>query len=86
MKISAKSGAVIAATAAALIANITVAPAVHAEGNHTVKCFGLNACKGNGGCKSLGNACKGHNACKGQGFSMMKKSTCVAKGGSTARS
>ena len=32
----------------------------------------------------VGNACKGKNACKGLGMSMMKKSKCMAKGGSTA--
>ena len=32
-----------------------------------VKCAGLNACKGQGSCKSAGNDCKGKNACKGQG-------------------
>jgi hypothetical protein len=30
-------------------------------------CKGLNACKGQGGCKTAANACKGMNACKGQG-------------------
>lgn len=30
-------------------------------------CRGLNACKGNGSCKTLANACKGKNACAGQG-------------------
>jgi len=30
-------------------------------------CKGLNACKGQGGCKTDKHACKGQNACKGQG-------------------
>lgn len=84
MKISVKSGAVIAAAAAALIGNAVAAPVAHAA-DYSVKCFGLNACKGNGACKSMGNACKGHNACKGQGFKMMSKGQCLAKGGKTAR-
>ena len=83
MKITAKSGAALAAAAAALVVGATLP--VTAGTNYTVKCFGLNACKGNGSCKSLANACKGHNACKGQGVSMMSKSACEAKGGKTAR-
>jgi uncharacterized membrane protein len=83
MKISTKSGAILAAAAAALLANAAV-PAAQAASDYSVKCFGLNACKGNGSCKTLGNACKGHNACKGQGITMMKKSKCLAKGGSTS--
>lgn len=79
------SGAALAAAAATLLlAGAGTAPSADAS-NYTVKCFGLNACKGHGSCKSLGNACKGNNACKGQGFKMMSKSTCTAKGGSTAR-
>ncbi len=30
-------------------------------------CKGMNACKGQGGCKTDANACKGMNACKGLG-------------------
>ena len=83
MKITATSGAAMAAAAAALVIGATLPAA--AGSNYTVKCFGLNACKGNGACKSSGNACKGHNACKGQGVKMMSKSACLAKGGKTAR-
>jgi uncharacterized membrane protein len=84
MKITAKSGAALAAAAAAVVIGAAL-PAV-AGANYTVKCYGLNACKGNGSCKSLGNSCKGQNACKGQGIKMLSKSACVAKGGKTSRS
>ena len=30
-------------------------------------CAGMNACKGQGGCKTASHACAGQNACKGQG-------------------
>ncbi len=30
-------------------------------------CKGMNACKGQGGCKTGNNGCKGQNSCKGQG-------------------
>ncbi len=87
MKLTITSGSALAAAAAALIVggSLPSSTTAQAEANYTVKCFGLNACKGNGSCKSLGNACKGVNACKGQGFSMLKKSTCLAKGGKTTR-
>lgn len=34
----------------------------------TVKCYGANTCKGQGGCAGAGHGCAGKNACKGQGF------------------
>ena len=86
MKISPMSGAAMAAAAAALFATATVSTTPAQADSGKVKCFGLNACKGNGSCKTLANACKGHNACKGQGMSMMSKAKCIAKGGSTTRS
>lgn len=84
MKLNATTGAALAAAAAILVANVTV-PAAAGSTSYKVKCFGLNACKGHGSCKSAGNACKGHNACKGKGYSMISKSRCLAKGGSTTR-
>jgi hypothetical protein len=30
-------------------------------------CKGMNACKGQGGCKTGDNGCKGKNSCKGNG-------------------
>lgn len=30
-------------------------------------CAGMNACKGQGGCKTAQHDCKGQNECKGQG-------------------
>ena len=84
MKVTVASGAALAAIAASLmIAN--TAPASAASDSYKVKCFGLNACKGNGSCKSLSNGCKGKNACKGQGFSMKSKAACTASGGSTTK-
>lgn len=87
MKITIASGAALAATAAAILLSgaIPSSTTAQAASDYKVKCFGINACKGTGSCKSVGNECKGHNACKGQGFSMLKKSTCLAKGGKTAR-
>jgi uncharacterized membrane protein len=51
-----------------------------AEGDK-VKCYGINACKGQGGCAGSGHACGGQNACKGQGFVETTKDDCAKKGG-----
>ena len=80
MKMTAKSGAALAAAAAIMIVNglATVSPA---EASHSVKCYGVNACKGHSACKTGASACKGQNACKGQGFEKHSKRACLAKGG-----
>jgi len=43
----------------------------------SMKCFGSNACKGQGECKTAMNACKGQNACKGHGFVKMTEKACA---------
>jgi len=47
----------------------------------TVKCSGINSCKGTSACATATNACKGQNSCKGKGWIETSKSECVAKGG-----
>ncbi|MFN0217216.1 MAG: hypothetical protein ACKVP4_00215 [Hyphomicrobium sp.] len=77
MKLSAKSGASIAAAAAALfLAGAVAAPAFAAE-EAKGHCMGANACKGTGACKTAANACKGQNACKGTGFTEATKAECA---------
>ena len=61
------TGAALAAAAAALFATASVGTAVAAD-EATVKCAGINACKGQGACKTAKNDCSGKNGCKGQGF------------------
>lgn len=76
MKLTAKSGATLAAAAASLVlAGAMTAPAAFAgdKGN----CMGANACKGTGACKTADNACKGQNACKGKGVVEMTKEECA---------
>lgn len=83
MSISKKTvGATLATAAAAMFiagAAITIAPTTaHAS----VKCAGINSCKGTGACASATNACKGQNGCKGQGWvSAESSSACTGKGG-----
>jgi uncharacterized membrane protein len=47
-----------------------------------VKCYGVNACKGQGACGGKGHSCAGKNSCKGQGYLEMDKDACVKQGGS----
>ena len=69
----------IIATAATLFAACTVTTAAHAD---SVKCGGINSCKGQSACKTASSSCKGQNACKGQGYSEVPTSAdCTAKGG-----
>jgi uncharacterized membrane protein len=86
MKLTQKSGAKIAMTAAALI--ISGATLIAAASADTVKgrCFGVNGCKGQGACKSAKNDCKGHNGCKGQGWLSMTDEECSGQNGQFEKS
>ena len=78
MKLNAKSGAAIAATAAALLmsgaVSVSTVQAADAKGH----CVGANACGGKSACKTAKNECGGKNKCKGQGFLEMTKAECDA--------
>ena len=79
MKISVKSGAAIAATAAGLLlAGSAISTSFAADAAMDAKghCVGANACKGTSACKTATNACKGQNACKGHGFTEATKADC----------
>ena len=72
--------AALATTAAALFASSAfVSTASAADEEVKIKCYGANACKGNGQCKTSMNGCKGKNACKGKGFEEMAEKACVEK-------
>ena len=77
MKIDVKSGAAIAAAAAALLIAGAALSAPAMADDAKGHCMGANACKGQGACKSASNACKGQNACKGKGFMEMTKDECA---------
>jgi hypothetical protein len=66
-----------AAAAAMLLTSGLVGVTVAAD-SATVKCTGVNSCKGTSECKSAKNSCKGMNSCKGQGFVSMSKADCDA--------
>lgn len=74
MKMRKLTGVALATAAAGLFA-MTAAGPVAAQGAK-VKCEGVNACKGQGGCKGAGNECKGKNGCKGKGWTEMSQADC----------
>ncbi len=74
------SGVAIAAAAAALFATGFTATAVASE-EATVKCSGINACKGSSACATATNSCKGQNSCKGHGWIKASAKECSDKGG-----
>lgn len=79
MKISAKSGAALAAAAAGLLvtgSSISTSFAADAAMEAKGHCMGATACKGQGACKTAKNACKGQNSCKGTGFTETTKADC----------
>lgn len=89
MKLSAKSGATIAAAAAALvISGAAMGPMAIAgdKAEAKVACYGVNSCKGTGACKTAKNACKGQNSCKGTGFELKTKAECAAAKGKLTES
>ncbi len=81
MKMISKSGTTVALTAAALLLAGAVSAPQSAHAGDIGMCFGVNACKGQGACKSGKNACKGQNACKGLGFVSMTKEVCDSSQG-----
>ncbi|HMC14936.1 MAG TPA: hypothetical protein VKI18_04850, partial [Albitalea sp.] len=61
-----KSGVAIASAAAALFAmGASVSTQVQAAEEATVKCAGINTCKGSSDCQTAKSDCKGQNSCKG---------------------
>lgn len=80
MKLSKKSGAVLAATAAAMLLGGVAATPVFADDAPVGHCVGANACKGLGSCKTASNSCKGQASCKGQGWVSLTEEQCKQVG------
>jgi hypothetical protein len=81
MKGLSKLGVGLAITAAATLAMSGCQSSKKSMSNETVKCGGLNACKGMTECKTANNACKGQNKCKGTGWVSMSSLECAKSGG-----
>lgn len=71
----------LAASAAALFASGTI---TIARAEESVKCTGINSCKGTSSCKTAQSSCKGKNSCKGMGWTTTTTSDCKSKGGKVA--
>ena len=81
-----KSGLALATTAAALFSLGTVATSVQAADEGSVKCAGVNSCKGTSDCKTAKSDCKGQNSCKGMGWVGKKsEAECKAAGGTVGK-
>lgn len=70
-------------TAAAALFSATAAPvSMAATDEGSVKCQGINSCKGQSKCKTATTACAGQNSCKGQGWlPVATPKECTDKGG-----
>lgn len=76
-----KSGASLAIAAVTLMLAGVSLPQTASADDIIGRCFGVNACKGQGACKSEKNSCKGQNSCKGAGFVEMSQADCDLKSG-----
>lgn len=76
-------GLVIASAVALLITSQSFAATETSAPAKSVKCFGVNSCRGKGQCSEKGsNACAGQNACQGKGWLYSQAADqCQARGG-----
>lgn len=79
-------GATLATAAAAMFIAGAAMTAAPTAAKADVMCSGINACKGQGSCKTASNACKGQNSCKGHGWvSTTSEADCTGKGGTVVK-
>lgn len=82
---SVSKGTLVAASVAALFGCASAnQPAAAPSGTTTasVRCLGVNSCKGQGECSTADHSCGKHTPCKGQGWlSLPSAAECTAKGG-----
>ncbi len=84
MKMSKKSGAVLAACAAAFVMSSAASVKIASADEAVVHCVGVNSCKGLNSCKGANNACKGQGSCKGTGFVDTTAEVCKQIGGTVS--
>ena len=70
-------GALLASAVAGLLVMAGATTTASAEEGDTVRCYGVNKCKGAGECGGKGHSCAGENSCKGQGYLNIDKETCL---------
>lgn len=78
-----KFASVIATAAAIAFVTAPLTSTLTQAASHKIKCYGVNACKGQSTCKTAKSACKGENSCKGHGFVMKTAKQCKKLKGST---
>ena len=80
-------GMMIAAAVATLLASGTLraAEGTEVKAASGIHCWGINGCKGQGGCNSKSNTCKGMNTCKGKGWMEVSRAECKEKHGKVIR-
>ena len=66
-------GISLAIAAATLFAGL---PAAAPASGDSVRCFGVNECRGRGACATAGNQCAGQNACRGRGVLETSREAC----------
>lgn len=75
-----------AATAAASLLMSAALPTPSIAADATVKCMGINSCKGQSKCSTAQSACAGQNSCKGKGWlPVASEKECTDKGGSVIK-
>ena len=70
-------GALLASAVAGLLVMAGTAVTASATDGDTVRCYGVNKCKGAGACGGKGHSCAGENSCKGQGYLNVDEDTCL---------
>jgi hypothetical protein len=80
------TGIALATAAAGLFATATVNTALAAKHEGSVKCEGINGCKGKSECATASHACAGQNSCKGKGWIKVSAKECKDKGGKVVES
>src|SRR5215510_14283734 len=82
-------GFVVAAAVVGMLATgHTFAGEQKKDAGKSVKCAGINSCKGHGECAAAdgSHACAGKNECKGQGWNKVKsEKECTDKGGTVVK-
>ena len=78
----------LAASAAALFSSAVIMPTYAGDKDEagSVKCQGINSCKGTSKCQTAESACAGQNSCKGHGWIMAGSADeCTEKGGTVLK-
>ncbi len=85
MKNTTVRGVMVATAVAGLFGCAGQAPAPAAPSgtaSATVKCLGINSCKGQGECSTATHSCGKHTPCKGQGWlTVASEQECTTRGG-----